>query len=245
MVTAANDPAPASIAGKRVRAIITYGAGSLASYGIFDIVTAASGDSYQIVPISGPIANASGSYSYTKLGSTVGTLVLRDVSGMVQTIGLSCSTATFGYYQAQVTFGNYGVQAGTLDVLSPGAVVLTSPAAGAALQYAWPSFGWGQSVPAAEWFRLYITHNGSVYKDQWLQGTTSWFPTAALPAGNYSWWVQPYNSAGLGPWSQASSFTMLVPGTTLLFSPEGDLTAASSARYNWRADETAAWMSCM
>ena len=131
----------------------------------------------------------------------------------------------------------------TQDGLPPGRARLITPADGTTNQPHHAQFSWSQSVPAADWFELYITYNGSKYVDQWFEGATNWTPTADLPAGSYSWWVRTYNSAGLGPWSANSTFMIPrnVPAKILLVSPIGSAAPATTQLYTWQADAAAAW----
>jgi hypothetical protein len=125
----------------------------------------------------------------------------------------------------------------------PGPVGLLTPTNNAILSNRQPELTWSQSFPAATWFRLYVTRNGSEYLDQWIEGATNWTPTADLPAGSYSWWVQTYNSGGLGPWSTNSTFTIQtnVPGKIVLVSPIGSALPETTQLYTWQADATATW----
>ena len=125
----------------------------------------------------------------------------------------------------------------------PGAVVLLSPANNASLSNRQPQLTWSQSLPAATWFRLYVTRNQNQYLDQWIEGATNWMPTADLPASSYAWCVQTYSSAGLGPWSTNSAFTIpaAIPTNLVLVSPTGSANAGSVQRYTWRADAAAVW----
>src|ERR1017187_1822452 len=125
----------------------------------------------------------------------------------------------------------------------PGPVHLIAPTNNAVLSNRQPELIWSQSFPVASWFQLYVTRNGSEYLDQWFEGATNWTPTAALPAGTYSWWVQTYNSGGLGPWSTNSTFTIRtnVPGKIVLISPIGSAPPATTQLYTWQADAAATW----
>ena len=126
----------------------------------------------------------------------------------------------------------------------PGSVTLLAPANNASLTNRHPQLTWSQSSPAATWFRILVTHNQAAYLDQWIAGTTNWTPAADLPAGSYTWWVQPYNNSGLGPWSTNASFTIpwAVPGTLIPVSPTAGSVASNLKQpYTWRADPAATW----
>ena len=124
-----------------------------------------------------------------------------------------------------------------------GAVTLISPPDGASVQARRPQFSWSQSDPAATWYHLWINYNGVKYTDVWVEGETNWTATADLPGASYSWWVQPWSPAGLGPWSQGSSFTipLNIPTVVTLLAPTGNAAASSTQRYTWKADSAAVW----
>jgi Peptidase C10 family/Spi protease inhibitor/Carboxypeptidase regulatory-like domain/Bacterial Ig domain len=126
----------------------------------------------------------------------------------------------------------------------PGAVALLAPANNASLSNRHPELTWSQTFPAAAWFRLYVTRNGSKYADQWVEGVTNFVLASDLPGGTYAWWVQTYNAAGLGPWSINASFTVpvAVPGALALVSPTGGSVEPNLKQlYTWRADAAATW----
>jgi hypothetical protein len=128
----------------------------------------------------------------------------------------------------------------------PGAVTLLTPAAGDNGVGRQPQFTWTASGNMLdEWYYLYVTRNGSKYLDQWIKAADgrTWTPTAALPAGNYTWYVRAWNIAGYGPWSlPGSTFTInfALPGTISLISPSVTATGATQ-RYTWQPDPAATW----
>jgi hypothetical protein len=125
----------------------------------------------------------------------------------------------------------------------PGPATLLTPANAAGSQPRRPEFSWTQPCPPATWFQLYVTRNGSEYLDQWMEGATNWTPTADLPGGSYSWWVETYSSGGLGPWSTSSSFTVpvTIPSSIVLVLPLGSASPATTQLYVWQADPAASW----
>jgi hypothetical protein len=155
-------------------------------------------------------------------------------------------SGSYQWYVRGWSPGGYGPWSspGAFTLGIPGAVALLAPANGASLANRHPELTWSQAVPAATWFRLYVTRNGSKYLDQWVEGLTNWKPTADLLAGSYSWWVQPYNAAGLGPRTANANFTipLAVPGALALVSPTGGGVEPSLKQlYTCRADAAAAW----
>ena len=133
--------------------------------------------------------------------------------------------------------------AGGFSVAVPGPVTLLTPANQANFQARRPQLSWSQPTPAAAWYRLWIVRNGAKCLDQWIEGTTNWTSTVDLPGGTYTWAVQAWNSAGLGPWSQIETFTIqtIVPGQVALVSPTGSLPAGSTQRYVWKTVSAATW----
>lgn len=119
-------------------------------------------------------------------------------------------------------------------------VVLISPGAGEAVSDLMPVFSW-QDNSGAPWYSLWIYRNGIAYFSTWVQ-TTSWQPTNAMPSGNYTWWVAPWNTGGLGSWV-SSSFTISsrVPGQLTPIAPSGSVSAQNPMPYSWASDPNASW----
>src|ERR1019366_2874810 len=113
-----------------------------------------------------------------------------------------------------------------------------TPTNNASIQDRRPEFAWSQSAPAAAWFYLQVSHNGTDYLHQWIEGATNWTPTVDLPGGTYTWAVQTWNSAGLGVWSQLATFTnqFAIPAIPVLVSPAGSVNVSPTQRYIWQAD---------
>ena len=95
----------------------------------------------------------------------------------------------------------------------PGQVTLSGPTGGLSTNQ--PTYSWS-AVPDATWYSLYVNGpSGNVIK-QWYSSaeanctetSCSVIPTTVLEAGAHRWWVQTYNSAGYGPWSEEVSFTV-------------------------------------
>jgi hypothetical protein len=122
-------------------------------------------------------------------------------------------------------------------------VTLLTPTNNASIQDRRPEFAWSQSAPAATWFYLHVSHNGSSYLNQWINGATNWTPTIDLPGGTYTWAVQTWNPAGLGVWSETATFTnqFAMPATPVLVSPAGTVNVSPTQRYTWQADPSVTW----
>jgi hypothetical protein len=100
----------------------------------------------------------------------------------------------------------------------PGALTLLSPSnsvvSGSTQLYTW------QADPAATWYELQVTLNGSAFSDQWYTLTNSVADTnsgnfavdvAGHTAGTYQWWVRGWGPDGMGIWSGPDSFTVQGP----------------------------------
>lgn len=112
-----------------------------------------------------------------------------------------------------------------------------------------PTYTWN-SVSGVAWYYLWVNGpTGNVIK-QWYQassacsgGTCSATPSVTLGVGNYTWWVQTWNSSGYGPWSNGMSFNTVappVPGAATLVSPNGAITDTTPT-YTWNSVSGATW----
>jgi hypothetical protein len=93
---------------------------------------------------------------------------------------------------------------------APGQASLTSPSGPATNQ---PTYSWDE-VPGATWYYLWVDGpSGNVIK-QWYTAaeancdgsTCSVTPGVTLGSGEHKWWIQTWNDAGYGPWSEAVIF---------------------------------------
>jgi hypothetical protein len=103
----------------------------------------------------------------------------------------------------------------TFSFALPGKATLNAPM-GSSMTTT-PTYNWNE-VPGATWYYLWVnnTFGGNVIK-KWYQASTvcsggfcAVTPTPSLSAGvSYTWWVQTWNEAGYGPWSDPLSFTVI------------------------------------
>jgi hypothetical protein len=124
----------------------------------------------------------------------------------------------------------------------PGAVTLISPGNNATPPTQ-TTLEWSQTDPASEWFWVYMNKDGQPFFSQWFQTNSHTFENG-LSSGTYTWWVRPWNSAGLGPWSTFSSFTVIggIPTNILPVSPLGNATlTGTNVNYVWTDDPGAVW----
>ncbi len=131
----------------------------------------------------------------------------------------------------------------------PPAASLVAPAGvGAPAQ---PGYVWNAVSTSTDYYLWVDGPSGNVLK-QWYSisavcnvTTCSVTPAQTLSAGTHTWWIQTKNSAGVGPWSVAKTFTVVTGGVTspppapLLQSPSGIITATQPS-YSWTAASTAA-----
>ena len=115
-----------------------------------------------------------------------------------------------------------------------------------------PTFTWSK-VSGATWYRLWVRDSaGAVRHNSWhtssatncTSGSTcSYTPTAVLPAGSSTFWVQAYGSGIYGSWSSGKSFTVNPStgiGTATLYSPSGT-TTDTTPTFTWSKVSGATW----
>ena len=85
-----------------------------------------------------------------------------------------------------------------------------------------PTYQWNR-VSGATWYYLWVNGpSGTPLIQQWYQasvicsaGLCSATPSIPLGGGTHNWWIQTWNSAGFGPWSDVKTFTtdpLAIPG---------------------------------
>ncbi|MFZ5912456.1 MAG: C39 family peptidase [Chloroflexota bacterium] len=150
------------------------------------------------------------------------------------------NSAGYGPWSSSMTFS-------TTVPTPPGAATLSSPSGYIGESYT-PTYTWskvietgGQTESAATYYYLWVQGASGPVIKQWYASsvcgasTCSVTPSTALGGGNYTWWVQTWNSAGYGPWSSGLTFstaTPSAPGQTTLSSPSGSITDTTPT-YTW------------
>jgi hypothetical protein len=117
---------------------------------------------------------------------------------------------------------------GTATLVSP-----TGPITDSVITYRW------NHVSGVTWYYLWINGpTGNVFK-QWYDataicsaGSCAVTPSITLSAGNFTWWVQTWNSTGYGPWSAGRTFNTTAPGAATLVSPSGAI-SNTTPTYTW------------
>lgn len=131
---------------------------------------------------------------------------------------------------------------------TPGKAILLTPIGTVAARK--PTFLWRQ-VPGATWYFLWVNQAGVPRIQTWYTseqagcgsgtGNCSATPDYALSPGLCQWWIQTWNEAGYGPWSDAMAFTVIGgPGQVTLVSPSGTIGTASPP-FVWNAASEATW----
>jgi hypothetical protein len=64
--------------------------------------------------------------------------------------------------------------------------------------------------------------------------------TPNLVAGGYTWWIQTWNSAGYGPWSDGMNFSVPLPNPATLISPSGSI-GNNNPTYTWNEVPGVTW----
>ena len=92
-----------------------------------------------------------------------------------------------------------------------------------------PALTW-QSTTGATSYDVYLHHGTSSILETGRTGTT-WTPSTALAAGEWTWSVRPVNSTGVGAWSAATAFT--TNGLTKLLTPAAN-TSYTTPEFTWQ-----------
>ena len=109
------NPVPSSINGQNYYISVQGGSGQLASSGDFMLTTASSGNAYTITAISAGGTNDSGTYSYSKLNASCGSIQLNDALGNTGTAYVAFTNSVSGGYYLASTAGS---QIGNLTLLT-------------------------------------------------------------------------------------------------------------------------------
>jgi hypothetical protein len=109
-----------------------------------------------------------------------------------------------------------------------------------------PAYTWN-AVSGATWYYLWVNRPSGDPIKIWYEasavcsaGTCSVTPDTALVSGAHTWWIQTWNSTGVGPWSNGMSFTAATPGVATLVSPTGAITNTRPT-YTWNKVTGATW----
>jgi hypothetical protein len=97
--------------------------------------------------------------------------------------------------------------------LPPGKATLSSP--NGSIGTNTPTYTWNE-VADSTWYYLWVNGPSGTVIQQWYtstdahcNGSTCWVtPTTTLTSGTYTWWVQTWNPAGSGLWSDALNFSV-------------------------------------
>jgi len=132
----------------------------------------------------------------------------------------------------------------------PGKATLTSP--NGTISTPTPTYTWN-AVANSTWYYLWVDNNGTTKIQTWYTaaqagcasgtGTCSATPATALVPGTGQWWIETWNEAGYGPWSDAMSFAVSVsglPGKATLTSPNGTISTPTPT-YTWNAVANSTW----
>lgn len=139
----------------------------------------------------------------------------------------------------------------------PGAATLSSPSGSASSTK--PTFQW-EAVESATWYWIWVRDSetmdtsGEPRIKQWVtaedagcgggSGTCNWTANTDLSTGNAAWWIQTWNDAGYGPWSNRMNFTVpdetSPPPAATLVSPDSDIDDVRPT-FTWNAVSTATW----
>ena len=155
---------------------------------------------------------------------------------------LASQTVLVGAYEPQVCSG------------SPHASRLREPVG--SINDSTPVYSW-YAVPGASQYLLWVNDSTGNVINKWYTaqeascsnesscdssyGICSITPTKQLASGNATWWIQSWNSHGVGPFSSAMNFNVGgPPPPTTLISPNSTITDTTPT-YTWEAVPTSTW----
>ena len=171
------------------------------------------------------------------------TLGIGNYSWYVQTYG----TGGYGPWSNNTQPTNFN----TTTTSVPGLPTLTYPANMQQIGTDYtPTYQWNK-LSTATWYRVYVTGPGGLVLDQWYQASSvcgasvcSTTPTVTLAGGGtHFWYVQAWNPAGSGPWSNPTNFSTAVqsvPTGAVLTAPTGTI-ASQTPTYTWNRVNMATW----
>jgi len=151
---------------------------------------------------------------------------------------------------------------GMIDVFHPSLFAQVVPDA---VQPVYPSgtgynseirFQWKPAADAS-WYHIWVRDSGTATGlpriSQWIRAEDAgcydegsdmceWNSQTTLPAGEMSWWIRPFNSAGEGNWSQQSRATLsqstAAPPNPVKLAPNGPVDT-NRPTFSWQAESTA------
>ena len=140
-----------------------------------------------------------------------------------------------------------GMNFNTTAIPLPTKATLSSPNGNISTQT--PTYTWN-NVSGATWYYLWINGpSGNVFK-QWYETsaictseTCSVTPSITLASGAHTWWVQTWNMAGVGPWSDGMNFSVTppaLPGKATLVLPSGS-SGSNTPTYTWNEVSGSTW----
>jgi hypothetical protein len=138
------------------------------------------------------------------------------------------------------------------DVYLPGPVTLTDPIGGGPLGSNPPTLQWSAPTPEALWYFVEIYRNGALFLQNSIETDAQWALPDALPPGNYTWRVRPWNKAGNGYWTGHETFIVestlnpipIVRDVFSVYHPKTgvwyvrDPVAGTEDQFNWGWSET-------
>ena len=132
----------------------------------------------------------------------------------------------------------------------PGKATLIAPTG--TISHDTPSYYW-QAAANASWYQLWVDDAQGKVIQQWYTaeqagcgigiGTCMVTPATNLRRnGAGRWWIQTWNAAAAGPWSNAMNFALAAvpPGAATLIAPGGALTD-STPTYQWQGIANTSW----
>ncbi len=114
-----------------------------------------------------------------------------------------------------------------------------------------PVYKWN-AVETATWYYLWVNDSKGERFTKWYEasevgcsdgtGICQIEMPESLENGNHTWWIQAWNSAGYGPWSDGMTFNVAIlpPLAAELIEPNGTINEQTPI-YKWHAVNTSTW----
>jgi len=198
---------------------------------------------------------ASKTQNWVTLSGTGGTLGAGTSTTITVQVNLQANVLQPGNFIDTVSFTNTTNSNGnttrsvglTVTVSPPIPAILVSPFG--EITDTTPAYTWN-AVSSSTWYYLWVNDSTGTRIQQWYRaseagcasgtGTCSVASGVSLAGGAAKWWIQTWNTAGYGPWSQSMSFAVLPPPPVTLVSPSGTITTGTPI-YTWNAEQDSSW----
>lgn len=186
-------------------------------------------------------ATSGGSYSHPIAGRWAATLLMVFSLAAIEAAHGQTLKKEYVYLNGKLVAIEVTVPPGQATLISPSGTITTLT----------PTYTWN-AVSGSSWYYLWVNDSsGSGKIKMWYTaaqagcstgtGTCAVTPGTTLAVGSAAWWIQTWNAAGFGPWSDARAFSVIpLPGKATLVSPTGTINTTTPT-YTWNAVSNSTW----